>query len=505
MLFITKNESGDYEFPVILTIIVLGLTIRFLCNVFEKLWNNITSTYKDLSLDGKQGVNMFSVRVIIGIITACIAVYIESKYIMTDPKSEILPIDILVIKLFSVSLATLFFVDIIYHIKLKAVVYIHHISTISISILIIDIYNINYDPVLLKGFMIVALFGTIEFPVYMATLFYRLATEKQNHLTRKILKICINFELITRSIEIVWIFGYAILNFNSFYSVTNAISFIIINLSIIPSQIYAIYLRNKIIDKLSVCNDKPKKQKKCGLIGGLSHHSTSNFYTYFNNLINSYMGNFHSAYMSIISIDFEEFRALENPEPFSEKEHIIVNALIDLKNIGCDYAVICCNTAHIFYDSIIEKVPNLPILHISDACAWYLKKKLLTKVLVIGTKETMTNKKGITGRLEKHKIEVIVPNLEQQDIIDNIIFNELVIGIINEKSKIIMIDIINQICKLSDIKCVILGCTELPLIIKQEDMPSINVIPTTDVLAQAALEVQVNNIQISDFLPIKND
>lgn len=225
--------------------------------------------------------------------------------------------------------------------------------------------------------------------------------------------------------------------------------------------------------------------KTIGLIGGMSWESSSEYYRIINQTVKEKLGNSHSAKSLMLSVDFEEIKQLMFEDDWDKLKNIMVNAAIQLEKGGADFIVICTNTMHRLVEDIAEKT-NLPVLHIADATALKVKEKNIRKVGLLGTKFTMEQDFYKKHLAEKHNLEVIVPNEEDRNTIHDIIFNELCLGQIKKSSKREYIRIINDL-KGNGVEGVILGCTEIPLLIKQEDV-SIPIFDTTRIHAEMAVE-----------------
>lgn len=216
--------------------------------------------------------------------------------------------------------------------------------------------------------------------------------------------------------------------------------------------------------------------KTIGIIGGMSWESTIEYYRIINEEINKKLGGLHSAKMLIESYDFdfiEKYQSLENWEELSE---VLIDSAQKLEKSGADYIAIATNTMHLMADEVQNNI-SIPLIHIASAAGNYIKEKNIDTVALFGTKYTMTKPFYKDKLKNDFKINVIIPNLKQQEIINNIIYNELCIGIINEDSRLKLEEIINECSKLGA-KAVVLGCTELPNIIKKAN---IEVIDTTKV------------------------
>ena len=225
--------------------------------------------------------------------------------------------------------------------------------------------------------------------------------------------------------------------------------------------------------------------KRIGLIGGMSWESTIPYYKIINEEVNAKMGGLHSPNIILYSLDLYEIEKNQSNNNFEKVAEIITKAAEILENSKCDYILICSNTIHKMYNKIQKQI-KVPIIHIADATAEELIKENIKKVLLIGTKYTM--KEDFIKKIIIEKgIEVIVPEEDDIKIINNIIFKELCLGNFNQNSKISIINIIN---KSKNLGCtgVVLGCNELGMLIKQEDI-DIMVFDTTIIHAKKAAEL----------------
>lgn len=225
--------------------------------------------------------------------------------------------------------------------------------------------------------------------------------------------------------------------------------------------------------------------KRIGLIGGMSWESTIPYYKIINEEVNLKLGGLNSANIVLYSINFGELEKHQSRNEWDKESEIIINAAKVLENSKCDFILICSNTIHKIYDDIQKKV-KIPIIHIAESTANELINNNIKKVLLLGTKYTM-KEDFIKSILNKNKIEVIVP--EENDIItiNNIIFDELCQGIFNKESKKVIINIIDNV-KNQGCEGVVLGCTELGLLINQEDV-DIKIFDTTVIHAKNAAEL----------------
>ena len=224
--------------------------------------------------------------------------------------------------------------------------------------------------------------------------------------------------------------------------------------------------------------------KKIGLIGGITPESTILYYRILNQLNSNFSGKTHSAEVIINSFDFGKISQLQKESRWDLLDKMMVNAGKSLENAGANCIIICANTMHLCTDAVREKV-TIPVIHIAEATAKSILKKHLKKVALLGTKYTM-EKDFFIDILTSFGIEAIIPELEERDVIHNIIYDELSTGNINPVSKEKYLKIIEKLIE-NGVEGIVLGCTEIPLLIQQEDV-AIPVFDTTEIHATAAFE-----------------
>lgn len=212
--------------------------------------------------------------------------------------------------------------------------------------------------------------------------------------------------------------------------------------------------------------------KTIGLIGGMSWESTIEYYKIINEEINKRLGNLHSAKMLIESYDFNEIEEMQSQEDWFTLTKILISSARKLESSGADYIAIATNTMHLMAPEVQKNI-SVPLIHIAQATGNYIVNNDMNTVALFGTRYTMT-KPFYKDKLKlDYNINVIVPNLTEQTIINDIIYNELCKGIILENSRQKLLDIISN-CKSLGAQAVVLGCTELPNIIKEAPIPIIN-------------------------------
>jgi aspartate racemase len=203
-----------------------------------------------------------------------------------------------------------------------------------------------------------------------------------------------------------------------------------------------------------------------GLIGGMSYESTADYYKSINQLINKHYGGHTSAKIVLFSVDFGEIERHQSEGKWNESALVLIDAAKKLESIGADMIALCTNTMHIVANDIQANL-YVPFVHIADATARKILSKKITKVGLLATRYTMEMDFYIE-RLKGFGLEVVVPNEEDRKLINDTIFNELVFGIIDKKSKKRFISIVNELVN-NGCDGIILGCTEIGMLIKKED------------------------------------
>ena len=224
--------------------------------------------------------------------------------------------------------------------------------------------------------------------------------------------------------------------------------------------------------------------KTIGLIGGMSWESSLEYYRIINQEVKRQLGGLHSAKSLMYSVEFDEIQHLQHIGDWDSLTQIMVDAGKKLEKGGADFIVICTNTMHRMFEEVQANV-SIPLLHIADATAQRIKANGIKTIALLGTKFTM-EQNFYKGRLiNNHDINVMVPNEEDRNIVHSIIYNELCQGHVNQPSKEQFVRIIEKL-KNEGAEGVILGCTEIPLLIKQADV-SIPTFDTTRIHAEMAV------------------
>jgi len=224
--------------------------------------------------------------------------------------------------------------------------------------------------------------------------------------------------------------------------------------------------------------------KKIGIIGGLSAESTIEYYKILIKEYNKRKGGKSSPLLIIDSLDLEEAVNLMNNSDWDRVFNIIFQSAKNLEHAGAEVIIIATNTIHKVFERLQKNI-NTPMISILDVTAEAAKSKNLKKIGLLGTIFTMQSD-FFQKAFQRYDLEIIVPNQEDQKLINEIIFNELTFHIIKSESKRGYLEVIGRLQQ-EGAEGVILGCTEIPLLIKQEDSP-IPVFDTTTLHAMAALE-----------------
>ncbi len=223
--------------------------------------------------------------------------------------------------------------------------------------------------------------------------------------------------------------------------------------------------------------------KTIGLLGGMSWESSALYYKIINEEVKKLLGGLHSAKIVLVSVDFEEIEKLQVKGDWEKAGEILGKAAKNIQDAKADFLLICTNTMHKVVP-IIEKYIDIPILHIADATGMELKEENIKKVGLLGTEFTMTQDFYKNRISENFAIDVIIPNEEDIKIVHNIIYEELCLGIVKEESKKQYLRIVNDLAK-KGAGAVILGCTEIGMLINQKDT-DIKLFDTTLIHAKQA-------------------
>ena len=225
--------------------------------------------------------------------------------------------------------------------------------------------------------------------------------------------------------------------------------------------------------------------KTIGLIGGMSWESSIEYYRIINETARDRLGGFHSARSIMYSVDFAEIETLQQQGRWEEATELMITAARRVEDGGADFVVICTNTMHKMADDVQRHI-NIPLLHIADATAERIKAQGMGRIGLLGTKFTM-EEDFYRGRLvEKHGLDVFIPDEEGREIVHRVIYDELCLGEIKPSSKAQYVSIMENLVG-DGAEGIILGCTEISLLVGQEDSP-VPLFDTTRIHAVAAVE-----------------
>ncbi|WP_019672513.1 aspartate/glutamate racemase family protein [Psychrobacter lutiphocae] len=231
-----------------------------------------------------------------------------------------------------------------------------------------------------------------------------------------------------------------------------------------------------------------RTQKTLGIIGGMSWESTQTYYQLINKGVKDELGGLHSADIIIHSLDFAPIAALQAKDDWNKLAKLLIDSGLGLKRAGVEGLLIASNTMHKVAEQV-QLAVDLPLIHIADATANIILNQKLKTVALLGTKFTMNNESAephfYQQRLIDAGLTVLVPESKAQDKIHDIIYNELCQGQLLSESRDYYIEVIKELAQ-QGAQGVILGCTEIGLLIKPEDSP-IPVFDTTQIHAEAGV------------------
>ncbi|WP_019120417.1 aspartate/glutamate racemase family protein [Brevibacillus massiliensis] len=225
--------------------------------------------------------------------------------------------------------------------------------------------------------------------------------------------------------------------------------------------------------------------KTIGLIGVMSWESSLIYYQLINQKVKEKLGGHHSAKSLLYSVDFHEIKNLQHEGKWEQATELMIDAAKRLERGGADFVVICTNTMHKM-DSQVEAAITIPLLHIADATAGEIRRQNIKKVGLLATAFTM-EQDFYKGRLaERFDLDVLVPGEVDRKLVHDIIYQELCLGVIKRESKDAYVEIIKKLVW-DGARAIILGCTEITLLISQEDC-EVPVFDTTKIHAESAVE-----------------
>lgn len=221
-----------------------------------------------------------------------------------------------------------------------------------------------------------------------------------------------------------------------------------------------------------------------GLLGGMSWESSVEYYRIVNEQVRERLGGLHSAHCVLYSVDFAEIERLQVAGQWDEAGKRLLAAATALQAAGAEMLVLCTNTMHKVVDVLIDGL-DIPVLHLADTTAAAVRAAGLDRVGLLGTAFTM-EQDFYTGRLAEHGLDVLVPEADERADVHRIIYEELVVGIVTEPSRQRYREVIDALVA-RGAQGVILGCTEIELLVGPADSP-VPVFPTTRLHAEAAVD-----------------
>lgn len=225
--------------------------------------------------------------------------------------------------------------------------------------------------------------------------------------------------------------------------------------------------------------------KTIGLIGGMSWESSAEYYRIINEETKKRLGGLHSARSVMVSVDFAEIESLQHEGRWDEAGKILTKLAQDVERGGADLLVLCTNTMHKVADQMQAGI-HIPLLHIADATAERIRAAGLTKIGLLGTRFTMEQDFYKSRLIEKFDLEVLIPDEVEREVVHCIIYDELCLGIIKDESREAYQHIMARLVE-RGAQGIILGCTEIELLVHDEDS-SVPLFPTTRIHAEAAVE-----------------
>lgn len=226
--------------------------------------------------------------------------------------------------------------------------------------------------------------------------------------------------------------------------------------------------------------------KTIGLLGGMSWESTVPYYRIINETVKEKLGSLHSAKLVLYSMDFEEIASLQRAGAWDEAGQLLGRAAHSLRAAGADFLVVCTNTMHVVADTI-EAAAGIPLCHIVDPTAGEIRQCGLKKIGLLGTRFTMEQDFYKYRLRNRHDLDVLVPDEADRDIVHKVIFEELCRGIVREESRQTYREIIQRLVD-RGAQGIILGCTEISMLVQPDDV-SVPVFDTTALHARKAAEL----------------
>lgn len=230
------------------------------------------------------------------------------------------------------------------------------------------------------------------------------------------------------------------------------------------------------------------RMRKIGLLGGMSWESSALYYEILNEAVRERLGGYHSARVVMSSVDFAEVEAMQAAGEWDAAGALLAAEAAALEAAGAECLVLCTNTMHKVADAI-EAATEVPLVHIVDVTAAAVRAAGLSRVALLGTRFTM-EQAFVRDRLATHGVEALVPPAEDRELVHEVIYGELVHGVVREASRAAYVDVVDRLVA-DGAEGVVLGCTEIELLLRPEDV-DVPVFATTRLHALAALDVALS-------------
>jgi len=232
--------------------------------------------------------------------------------------------------------------------------------------------------------------------------------------------------------------------------------------------------------------------KTIGLIGGMSWESSLEYYRIMNEAVRESLGGFHSAKCIMYSVDFAPIEKYQHQGKWDEAAELLIDIAQKLERSGADLLVICANTMHKLAGAV-QKSIKIPLLHIADVTAEKIKEKGINRLGLLGTRFTMEEDFYKERLIRKHGLAIIIPDKRDRQLIHEVLYGDIQLGKIEQRSRDIFKKIIGKLAD-KGAEGIILGCTEIPLYVKQEDY-EIPLFDTTEIHARAAVEFALGSVR----------
>jgi len=233
--------------------------------------------------------------------------------------------------------------------------------------------------------------------------------------------------------------------------------------------------------------------KTIGIIGGMSWESSIEYYRIINVVTRGKLGGLHSGNSIMVSVDFAPIEEMQKNNQWEELTSVMVDAAIQLVSGGADFIVIATNTMHKMYEAV-QRAVNIPILHIADATAFRVKEQNIQSIGLLGTIFTMEMDFYKKRLIDNFKLNVVVPEKKDRMIVNQIIYEELVLGEIKQESRDEYVRVMKKLVE-RGAEGIILGCTEISLLVGANDT-SVPVLDTTRIHAETAVEIALDEKNI---------